>query len=231
MRRNTPIKQAHKQSSSVLALMTNYPSTSHQNSHNSSRRIDDKYNTMSNDGEDEVVSKHVDGKQMIKLDPVISFLPLGSWKTYQNHHLPNRYFHISTSFNSTSLCIDSTSGADYFKLQCTGVVALKVLFREDLSESQNMSQSMSQSNPSRRFSRNVRTHVDDISIQPKHKVCGDPGGETLQELAFRSPWPCCHVEVSFTGLGGQFISVLSVALYGETLPSGLSTPIDALKSS
>jgi hypothetical protein len=220
-RSNTPSKrQGPKQSASVLALITNYPSS---NSLDTSTR-----NEKGSDVEDKLVSRSIGGKKMIKLDPVISFLPLASWKEFPNTHIPTQYFHVSTAFCPTSLCIHCTSGADYFSLQCTGVSGLQVLFRDDLSESK-LSHSTT-TEKGRRFSRNARTHVDEISIPSQSKATGgDPCEERLQEVSFGSPWPCCHVEVSFTGLAGLFISVLSVAVYGESLPSGLSTPIDIMK--
>ena len=57
------------------------------------------------------------------------------------------------------------------------------------------------------------------------RVDGDPKEEILQDISFRSPWPCCYLEVNFTGQSGLFIAVLDVAVFGESLPSGLSTPI------
>lgn len=178
-----------------------------------------------------MVSKFVDGKQMIKLEPELTFLPHGSWKEYPNSNLPKQYYHITTAFDTTSMRITCSSGADFFSVQCTGVTALKVMFRDDdMITGNNMSQSLNAEK--RRFSRNSRSHVDEISIPSHQKVLGgDPAEERLQEISFRSPWPCCHVEVLFTGRerGPLFLSVLHVAVYGESLPSGLSTPIDMLK--
>ena len=219
-RSNTPTKhkQGQKQSASVLALMTNY------STHEVSTR-----NEKANDLDDKMISKNVDGKQMIKLDPTINFLPLGGWKEFPNNHIPNRTFHISTAFGTVSLCISCSSGADYFSLQCTGVTAVKVKFRDDtVVNDKSISQSIT--NNKRRFSRTARSHVEEISIPTQHKtIGGDPAEESLQEINFRSPWPCCESEVSFNGVDGMFIAVLGVVVHGESLPSGLSTPIDVLK--
>lgn len=223
MRRNTPIKQkqGHKQSSSVLALMTNYPSSSKLGVATS---ID---LGSSHDGNDRLQSKTVDGKRMIKLDPEIRFSPPGCWHTIPNFHAIERFIQVTTTFNATMMSIDCSSAADYFQLQCTGVESLRVKFREDMTD-KNMSQSMAM-NGARRFSRNVRSHEDDIPISSEYKAVGDPREEVLQEFGFRSPWPCCHVEVHFVSVTGQFIAVLKTEVYGESLPSGLSTPIDTQK--
>mmetsp|Transcript_735 Transcript_735/g.1256 ORF Transcript_735/g.1256 Transcript_735/m.1256 type:complete len:242 (-) Transcript_735:191-916(-) len=229
-RSNTPVKQkqGHKQSSSVLALMTNYPINTSSNNNDTTHTNNIRYGKNAHGkSADGVESRLMDGKLMIKLSPDIVFAPTGCWTRLSNPHSLNQYLYISTTFHPTTLSIDSSSGADFFKLQCTGVASLTVNYRDDAMK-ENTSQASTSG--SRRFSRNVRTHEEDIPIPSQHKAVGEPSEEILQEIGFRSPWPCCQVKVSFTGLEGQFISVLNVAVYGESLPSGLSTPIDAHKS-
>lgn len=229
-RSNTPVKQkqGHKQSSSVLALMTNYPINTSTNNKDATHKNNIRYSKSAHGiSSDSVESQMMDGKLMIKLAPDIVFTPMGCWTKLPNPHSSNKCLHISTTFHTKTLSIDSSSGADFFKLQCTGVASLTVNYRDDAMK-ENTSQA-STIGGTRRFSRNVRTHEEVIPISSQYKAVGEPSEEALQDIGFRSPWPCCQVKVSFTGLDGLFISVLSVAVYGESLPSGLSTPIDAHK--
>lgn len=215
-------KEGTKLSTSAFTLMSNYPPSSSMAYIEECSQRDSSWDDA--ESQMQKVSKNINGKQMIKLNPDILYLPAGSWKEYPNRHCCDQYIYVSTTFSPTSMNITSTSGADYFSLQCIGVTEVKALFHDKVN--QNDTQPQSINHPF--MKRDVRTHIENIDVPKNYKVVGDPYHETFQEISFRSPWPCCHLEVSFVGQSGLFVSILQVAIYGESLPSGLSTPIKKL---
>ena len=151
---NTPNKQRAKQAS-TFTLMTNGTKLT--------GLLDDKEARQDRDTKDLMVSKNVDGKQMIKLSPDVSFLPYGHWKEYPCKRNSDRLFHISTGFDPSNICITSTSGADFFSFKCTGVTGVKALFRDN-----EMNDKSILSGTVRRPNNGDRTHVEDILILQKY---------------------------------------------------------------
>lgn len=178
-------------------------------------------------------------QNMIKLESSIQFIG-GCWNTYLNKE--NKEYYISSSFIISSFSIISLTGIDYIDIISTGIQNLQVLCVEEDFINENLTSTTPVKYKKRKEIidipiTNTSSHIqpntfmrEHLNQEQEHEKEQDEDEISLidskiQNIHFRTPWPCSHVEISVSTVDGNFISILNISTYCDSMPSSMSTPI------
>lgn len=165
---------------------------------------------IENRGNDNHPNRHalLSEENMIKLESEVQLL-YGCWKMDNN----SKYF-VSTGSINSIISIICNSGIDFVSITSIGVKSLSIGCIEHKDETLRGNDS------ARNFQ---RKEIIEVPVPPS--LTNDDQDLPLQYLSFRTPWPCSHLQASFTPIDGNFVTILKISTYCDSMPSSMCTPI------
>jgi hypothetical protein len=124
------------------------------------------------------------------------------WSCRKNNY--GRDYFIGTCFDSSKIAVSCATGIDFVEVSVLGVNDCEVVFKDTAN--------------------GVNSRDELVRVSPvEHEMYN------CQKITFKTPYSCCHLDMSFSPVAGDFLCILEISVFSSSMPSSMSTPVDKSK--